>query len=77
MQDDTLQLLLCAQVTTLAYQIRQAREKGFNELGPGALLGRGSDLQEAISLIEKIDLKSFVCFLKLLTITINHHSCFE
>lgn len=53
MQNDTLQLLLCAQVTTLAYQIRQAREKGFNELGPGALLGRGSDLQEAISLIEK------------------------
>lgn len=53
MQDDTLQLLLCAQVTTLAYQIRQAREKGFNELGLGALLGRGSDLQEAISLIEK------------------------
>lgn len=70
MQDDTLQLLLCAQVTTLAYQIRQAREEGLNELGPSVLLGRGSDLQEAIRLIEKNRPE----ILRLLSETLHHNN---
>lgn len=70
MQDDTLQLLLCAQVTTLAYQIRQAREEDLNELGPSVLLGRGSDLQEAIRLIEKNRPE----ILRLLSETLHHNN---
>lgn len=52
MKDETIQLLLCAQISSLAYQIKKSKER-YDSDYPQIRFGAGNCIKEAIKLIQE------------------------
>ncbi|ELX2844668.1 hypothetical protein QKZ77_004923 [Salmonella enterica] len=52
MKDETIELLLCAQITSLAYQIKKSKER-YDPDYPYICFGAGNCINEAIRLIQE------------------------
>lgn len=52
MKDETMQLILCAQISSLAYQIQKSKER-YDPDYPHIRFGAGNCINEAIRLIQE------------------------